>query len=162
MSTKHYKTLVTFLTDNDFIYSRTNSKSVEVYEHPTLSPVLVSFGISERATRNVIRDLQKTLGHARQKDKSKRSATAVKDRHAAERSRLREEEVRSRMELEELVRRRETRMDGLGGLLSERELGEAVRLIEAKERRLREVQRLMHQIPSTNEHAGRVAARHRS
>lgn len=147
MGTKYYKQLVGFLEANGWEYSRTNTKSFEVYECPERQAVLVATGISEQAATTVQRKLQKQLGLVRQGDKSKRSADVVKARRVAERSRAVEAAARTSAEIEALIRKRQTRLDGLGGLVSDRELDDVSRLIEQKQRELREWRRLMTEVP---------------
>lgn len=162
MPTKSYKEVVKYLEVSGFEYDRTNSKGVEYYQHDSHADVAVSASMNEKSAKRIRTSVQKGLGQPTDKDKSKRSAEAVRLRQTVTREILAADVARHREEIADLLRQRDSRMDGLGRVLTNSELRAIEQLIESKHRELRGWQQLMTEIPTSSAHAGRVKAQHHS
>lgn len=158
--TKSYKQLVQFLESVGFEYDRTNSKGSDIYSHSGYGEMSVP-----QAPANVegtIRRVQKTLGITTIREARKRKPEQIKNRQAVERERVAAQIERNQAEIAELLRQRDQRLDGLGAVLTDREVWRIEEIIEIRENEIREWQKLMTQIPSVNAHAGRSRAEHRA
>ena len=123
---------------------------------------MVNQAIDERAAVQLMRKLQKRLGEETDGDRAKRSSEKVRERQAVERQRLAADIERHEAEIADLLRRRDGRMDGLGAVLTGAEMRDIERLIERKQRELRDWRRLMTEIPTPSAHAGNAKAKHRA
>ena len=160
MSTKAKKELVKYLESSGFEYDRTNTKSIEYYRHPSHPEVGVSTVVDDQVARRIRALVQKALGQPTDKDKSKRSAETVRIRQAATRESVAADVARHEVEIADLLRQRDSRMDGLGRVLTGSELRAIERLIESKERELRGWRRLMTELPTNRAHSGRPGPQH--
>lgn len=159
---KGYKQLAAFFEENRIEYVRTNAKGREFYSHPACGEIGVNPGVDERAVKQIIQSVQKSLGLQTVKDQAKRNAAHIKDRQAAERARLAAEIGKHRGEIADLLSQRERQLGGLGATLTPGQITAISRLIEKHEREIREMQKLMQELPENNAHAGNGRAQHRS
>lgn len=145
---KAFKTLEKRLAALGFEYDRTNSKSQFIYCHATHPELAVNPGADENTARQILRQVERTLGCAQ--SAPKRDSRAIKQRQSAERENLREEAERLDKIRADFVRQREALLDGAGSGLTNAEIRDLERRIREIEAERREIETLMTEVPTSS------------
>lgn len=138
-------------------YIRTNASNFDIYAHPLAGEIAINPSMDEAAGRNVIRAMQKAVGAF--VPKPGRNAVAVKERTAKA---AEIEALRLRAERRRIEEQRDSYLRRIAGRTLTRFNREELARIEKRLAEVRELERLMVDVPASADHRGTGQARHRS
>lgn len=137
--------------------AHTNSNHFHVYVHPAAGDIALNPSMDESASRNVIRQMQKAVGRFVQAPGRNAAAVKVRSAKAAEIQALRLGAERRRIE-----EQRDSYLRRIAGRTLTRFNREELARIEKRLAEIRELERLMTDVPASSDHRGTGQARHRS
>lgn len=163
MGAKEEKKFVKFLVGMGYeSTARNDRRHNTIYSKYGKPDVMVRDCLDDHIVKLLTEGINKAHGVKTIKQQRKRNADQIKDRQARERMRLAAEIGKRRGEVADLLAQRNNQLNGLGKVLTQSEVAAISRLIEQHEREIREMQRLMQELPENNAHSGNVRAQHRS
>lgn len=127
------------------------TKKGHIFTGPDGWVVPVSTLVTDSDAKHVIHNARKHYGATTVKGSRKRDPEAARDRAEAERNRLAAERAARKSSLREFIRERELALKEM----PDGELDSVLQEIERREAEIREIERLMTEIPAGGDHVGR-------
>lgn len=154
---KHDRPLEKFLTGYGYEAGEYDAhKKQTVWVKHGKPDVVVKPNVKEHAFRAIAREVDKLHGKKSVKAVRKRNVSAIKERQQSEREKLAAQVEKRKAELAEYERAIDDRL----GVLTTSEWDLVCREIERREREIREIEKLMTEIPSSSANRGSGQPRH--